>query len=376
MFQILHFSDLHLERPFKTGSIPSSYGTWRRQDLRATLGRVLTLAREKKVDVVTIAGDLFEQVYVMPEMAGFLSSQFSKAAPIRLIITPGENDPYTIGSLYELTRWPENVTVIKQSHLTKIELTGEITLWGAACPPMKEEKLFEDLNLNINKTNILLLHAYCTDSKSQYNETIYSIELNSIREAGFNFALLGSSHQSETIPIDAPVCAFPGSPEPFDYESENGGHHLVLLNIKDGMCSPELIPISRWGYLTKTVHIKCDQTESQVISTIEKIILKSVKKGDDQKVIQIKLIGDPDLDLNIEQILSQIKTKVFIEFVVDIPTHFDLDKLAQEQTVRGTLVKHSLERVDVLTSAQEREKEQNALMYALQALEGRQIRPL
>jgi len=91
---------------------------------------------------------------------------------------------------------------------------------------------------------------------------------------------------------------------------------------------------------------------------------------------QVDYTNTEDVDLNIEQILSQIKTKVFIEFFVNIPMHFDLDKLAQEQTVRGTLVKHSLERVDVLTSAQEREKEQNALMYALQALEGRQIRPL
>ena len=56
----------------------------------ATLGRILTLARERQVDVVTIAGDLYEQDYALPETAGFLAQQFAKLAPIRVFVALGE----------------------------------------------------------------------------------------------------------------------------------------------------------------------------------------------------------------------------------------------------------------------------------------------
>lgn len=125
---LLHLSNLHLDAPFPT------LGPERRADLRATLGRILALARERRVDAVTIAGDLYEQDYALPDTAAFLAQQAARLAPIRVFIAPGERDPYTHDSLYALTRWPENVTLFSQGQLTAVELGPGITLWGAACP--------------------------------------------------------------------------------------------------------------------------------------------------------------------------------------------------------------------------------------------------
>src|SRR6266487_3296632 len=105
MFRIIHLSDLHLDTSFAISGLPAAAGAWRRADLRATLGRILALARERRVDAVTIAGDLYEQEYALPDTADFLVQQLAKLAPIRVFIAPGKSDPHTNDSLYALTRW-------------------------------------------------------------------------------------------------------------------------------------------------------------------------------------------------------------------------------------------------------------------------------
>src|SRR3954447_23877003 len=134
MFRLLHFADLHIDTSFATDGLPATVGTWRRADLRATLGRIMALARERKVDAVTIAGDLYEQDYALPDTAKFLMEQFSRLAPIPVCVAPGKCDPYIDGSLYALSHWPENVTIFSQSQLVPIELAPNIQLWGAAHP--------------------------------------------------------------------------------------------------------------------------------------------------------------------------------------------------------------------------------------------------
>jgi hypothetical protein len=77
--------------------------------------------------------------------------------------------------------------------------------------------------------------------------------------------------------------------------------------------------------------------------------------------------------LNFEEIVSQVKIEALFEIFVDTPVQYDLEILAQESTVRGTLVKRYLE---LETKGQERNKELNALKLALQALDGARIRLL
>ena len=373
MFQILHFSDLHLEIPFRSNHLSPSFGIWRRQDLRATLGRLITIAREKKVDAITIAGDLFENEFTMPELAGFLTTQFGKANPIQVVIAPGEKDPYTIDSIYSLNNWPENVIIFKQNHLTKVDLTDNISLWGAACPPTKGLDLFKKLSLEDNKINLLLLHAHFSDLKFSNHNNIYSLNTKLLLDAGFDFVLLGSLHQTRIISDESTISAFPGSPEPFDFENENGGHHAVLLKVQAGNCMYELIPVNKWKYINLSLDVTSFKSEMQVIRSIEKLIKNTMIKDDEQRVIQLTLFGEPDIELNFEEIIAKISTEDKIEINVDIHEQYDYEELAQEPTLLGTLVKHYLEHNKTITDDLERKKELNALRLALQALNSKRI---
>src|SRR3989304_5470636 len=113
-YKILHFADLHLDASFAGQGFPVEYGNERRLDLRATLTRILARSRELKVNAVTIGGDLFVQEYLLPETADFIQQQMALLAPIRVIIAPGGQDPYTNESPYARLNWPENVDIFYQ----------------------------------------------------------------------------------------------------------------------------------------------------------------------------------------------------------------------------------------------------------------------
>ena len=107
------------------------YGKERRLDLRAALTRIFARARELKVNAVTIGGDLFVQEYLLPETADFIQQQLALLAPIRVIIAPGGQDPYTNEFPYARLNWPENVDIFYQGKLAHLELAPDIHLLGS-----------------------------------------------------------------------------------------------------------------------------------------------------------------------------------------------------------------------------------------------------
>jgi exonuclease SbcD len=373
--QILHFADLHLDHSFASSGLPAAVGTWRRADLRATLGRILTLAREQKVDAVTIAGDLYEQSYTLADTVDFLVQQFTRLAPIRVFIAPGEHDSFTNDSLYALTRWPENVTVFSQGRLSGVELSPGIHLWGAACPPARGQKALDNFHVDRDGVNLLLLHAADVEGAKPGHETLFSVDAATVRAAGFDFALLGHQHQGRLWPKDSPRCVYPGSPEPLAPEEADGAHQVVLLNVQDTICTPKLIPICQWHYHSLKVDLtKCtslDEASEHIVQT-----LHTIRGGDNERSIcTVKLTGVADFPLNVEALAEQAETKSHVRYETLLSLAYDLEQLAREQTVRGLLVRRFQVYLAAATDEKERRKLLSALNFALQALDGKQVRP-
>ena len=384
MLQILHCADLHLDASFASGGLPAAVGSWRRADLRATLGRILTLARERQVDAVIIAGDLYEQDYALPDTADFLVQQFAKLAPIRVFIAPGERDPYTNDSLYALTRWPENVTIFSHGRLSAAELAPGIHLWGAACPPARGHGALDNFHANHDGVNLLLLHAADTEQPGPGDQALFSVDVATVRAAGFDFALLGHQHNGRVWPEDAPCCVYPGSPEPLAPGEADGTHQVVLLTIQEETGSSrkspvsirtELIPISQWHYLSLRVALTDCSSIDEAVTCIEQP-LQIVQGSDDERAVcHVTLTGLPNFDLDVEALAGRVKTKAHVRYETRLSLAYDLEQLAQEQTVRGLLVRRFQARLKNASSDQERHRVLNALNYALQVLDGKQVRP-
>jgi DNA repair exonuclease SbcCD nuclease subunit len=370
MLRILHFSDLHLESSFAMGGLPSSIGSWRRADLRATLGRILSLARERKVDAVTIAGDLYEQDYAPPDTADFLEQQFARLAPIRVFITPGEHDPYTQDSIYALARWPENVTIFSERKLSAVELAPGISLWGAACPPARRHRTLDGFTVDRDGVNLLLLHAAHTTTD---DKTLFSVDAKAILASGFAFALLGHRHAGQIWPEDSAVCAYPGSPEPLVAEEMDGAHQVVLLNIQDGLCTPKPISTSQWNYLSLRVGLSDCESIEEAANLIEQSLQTSPNGDDERAIYRVTLTGLPAFTVDLDDLAAQMKTKAYLHYEAGLALPYNLEQLAQEQTVRGMLIRRFQARIEGAKSLRERTMAESALLCALRVLEGRQV---
>src|SRR4051812_2595374 len=127
--RIAHIGDVHLDRPFV--GLSSEASKQRRLDLVDAFRRCLREASERAVDVVTIAGDLWEDENVTPDTRASVTHELEKLArPV--VIVCGNHDPYLRGGVYERTSWPDNVTVVDTPRGVEVRLSPDASLWAAS----------------------------------------------------------------------------------------------------------------------------------------------------------------------------------------------------------------------------------------------------
>lgn len=373
--RILHTADTHFDTAFPASESLVSAGVWRRADLRATLGRILTIARERRVDAVTIGGDLYDQDYVLPDTGEFLAQQFARLAPIRVFVAPGEHDPYTTRSLYALTRWPTNVHIFAHSRLEPVQLTPGIHLWGAAHPAPQDNRVVERARMNRPGINLLLLHAEERDGANAGAEAHFTVDARSVQNAGFDFALLGHRHTAKMWPGETPCCVYPGSPEPLCWDESGGGHNVVLLTVDESQVHPVQIPVAQWRYWTAEVDLTDCCGPDDTTQRIHHALSAAPGGPDERLICRVILTGSPDFALDCTALMSGLETKSHVQLKTRLAFRHDLDHLAAEQTVRGLLVRRFQTRLTDARDPEDRKTILNALALALDALDGRQVRP-
>ena len=120
--RFIHTSDVHLDTSFAGSGFPSRLGDRKREAIRSTFRRILEDAKRVPVDLVLIAGDLFEHDRITPDTVQFLKQQFESLGRIRVFISPGNHDPFLPGSPYHDETWPGNVHIFRDEEFRSVEL--------------------------------------------------------------------------------------------------------------------------------------------------------------------------------------------------------------------------------------------------------------
>jgi DNA repair exonuclease SbcCD nuclease subunit len=130
--RLLHTADIHLDASFSAGGFAASFGPRRRQQLRDVLADAVKRAADWPADALLIAGDLFDSDRVTQDTVDFVRRLFESTAPLPVVITPGNHDPYTPGSRYATTAWPANVHIFSEPGWKSIEIGDTLTVHGFA----------------------------------------------------------------------------------------------------------------------------------------------------------------------------------------------------------------------------------------------------
>jgi len=365
--KIMHCGDFHFDTPFQ--ELPGALAEHRREDLRETFGRMILLAKEEKIDLLLIAGDLFDNRRVSRMTVNYLTGKLREIPQVRIFISPGNHDPYYEKSYYHLVPWPDNVHVFKGS-LEKVvlqELNTCVFGRGFTWAYQQESFLKGFAADNRDPLNIMVLHGDVVQpgQNSDYNP----LQENEIKSSGLDYLALGHRH-TYTKPVKSgeTFWAYSGCPEGRGFD-ELGDKGVLLGELVKGSCSLEYRSLCKRKYFDVKIDVSGCRTNEDIAGRI----LNSAAHLDPAgNLFKIVLVGELPEGFFLYRSVIEDKLKdsfYFLKINDGTRTAVDLGRLAGDFSLKGVFVKKVKERLEKAEDEKERKRLEMALKYGLQVLE-------
>ncbi len=358
--KILHCADLHL------GAELSSIGNQakqRREEILITFYRIVSICKEENIELLLIAGDLFEGSNTDKNIINSVKEALSSIPNTIVAIAPGNHDYVSIDSPFADGVWPENVHIF-QSGLESIEFKEKgLRLWGAGfTSTYATGSLLHEMDIpEDDEINICVMHGdlAAENQTSNYNP----ISAAQIRFSGMDYLALGHIHKrTDILQSGATYYAYCGCPEGkgFDELDEKG---VYIGTIAKGRADLTFRPVCRRMNLEVHVDIGGAATNNEVAE----IVIHTIKKkyGDTFAEHLYKVILEGALDEGFVPdcvaIALRLQSELYFIKIKD-ETHLaiDLDELSKETSLKGIFVRKML---DKLNQSVENKQEQEASQY-------------
>lgn len=371
--KILHCADLHFDSPFRDSD--PSYREKRKEDLRETFGTIIDKAVEEEVDIILMAGDLFDNATVMKTTVDYVIRKLKEIPDIRVFISPGNHDPYHGKSFYKIIPWPNNVHVFEDK-LEKIYIESLNTVvYGIGfCESYEKQGLIDSMESKIdiddNKINIMVLHGDVTSSCSEYNP----ITLDNIGKSKMDYIALGHKHDFSGILREGDTFyAYSGNPEGRGFD-ECGEKGIILGTVYKNYVDLKFESISKRKYVICNIDISgCRDYEE-----VKNVILESSDNVSREKnLFKIILCGEvpEDFIINKELLKEKIKDEFFYVKLEDNTTiSIDYEEIAGEFSLRGLYAKKILKAIEEEKEPLEKELLYKALKLGIESLTAKEVK--
>ncbi len=223
--RFVHIADIHFDAPFRTLN-QRDLGDKRRLEQREAFKRVIEYIKENNIPYLFICGDLYENEYIKQSTINYINNLFKTIPDTKILIIPGNHDPYINNSYYKQYLWSKNVHIFT-SKLEKIE-DEDIDIYGYGFDNfyMNDSDFIENIKIeNIDKINILLTHA-SLDGATQDRE-YNPISLKQLKSLEFEYIGLGHIHKPYYEKQERPYIVYPGSLVSLGFD-EIGKHGMIV----------------------------------------------------------------------------------------------------------------------------------------------------
>ncbi len=374
MPKILHCADIHLDTPFKSGSVDSSFV--RRKELRDTFSSLMNYIKSNGIELAVIAGDLFDSGLVTKDTAAFVVSELAGASPCRFVISPGNHDPYTEKGVYGVTDFPENVFIFREPSLSKFsfpELNTDVYGYAFTSSTLEYNPFAGRTPDDSMRINILAAHADVGSPLSVYCPVTEA----DIAASGFDYCAFGHIHLSEGgKKAGSTVYAYSGCLEGRDF-GETGHKGAVVADIEKerGIASVKLsgVRFSSKQYEIAEVDLSGVSEAEQLLQRAREAILDG--GYDKDTLLRLILSGNvsPSLKIRTAELEAVLGKELYYIEVFDktLPL-YDAEKLDSDPTIRGAFFRELKPLLENGTQ-KERQDAAYALRIGLLALSGEDI---
>jgi len=338
MIRILHTADLHLGKEFKH---LGDFGKNLRDAMKMSFTKIIDLAIEKRVDLVLIAGDLFDSNLVSSKTVNFVIQQLRRIKEIHVCIIPGTHDCYDNSSVYRRKEFDDTGPIIfrdRNSSFRKfdrlnlvVHAKANITNLGQMSPlhgiiPDKEKAF-----------NIAMAHG-AIKIEGKYNPDEYAIDIQEITNSGMNYIALGHWHRCADYSSGNTKAWYPGSPETLQFEDGSLSGYVLLISLDKNICEIERVKVGKYNWQEIDIDVS-------TYPTVEQLKRKILSYAGSDKVAKVDLSGliTPDNTIDFSDLNEELKGKFAFLRIESSAVHpaipDNIDNLFLAKTVGHNFVK-------------------------------------
>lgn len=365
MVKFIHAADFHMDSAF--AALPAGQAAQRRRESRELAFRLADYVNSRGVQLVLLAGDLFDSAAPYRETGEALAEALGRMNA-QVFAAPGNHDWYGPGSPWVTVDWPENVHIFREPAMASADLPDlGITVHGAAFTSREQGSSLlagfaapED-----GRVHIGLLHGEIDPAESRYDP----LRREEIAASGLAFLALGHIHRRrEPETFGKTLCAWPGCMEGrgFDELGEKGFYEGTIDG--GGAVSLTFVPFARRRYEILNVDVTGKASPREAVESA-----LPENTGDD--LYRIFLTGEAGEGGGDAKALETALAGRFYALEVRDRTRVAEDVWARagEDSLRGLFLRDLRVRYDAAGDEAEREAVTLAVRFGLAALDHRDL---
>ncbi len=313
MFQFIHAADIHLDSSLRgleryEGAPVEEI----RLSTRRALENLVSLALDRKVAFVILAGDLFDGDWKDYNTGLFFAKQMSRLreAEIPVYIVKGNHD--AASKMTRALKMPDNVHIFSHSKPETFHLDScSAALHGQSFSNAAVVKnLAEDYpKAENNRFNIGVLHTCATgrDGHGRYAPCT----MDDLLAKGYDYWALGHVHKREILKSE-PLIVFPGNIQG-RHIRETGAKGCTIVTVDDkNQATHNFEPISVLQWEHCIINLDSAITQDDVINKVNESLSALAREFSSYPLaVRVELTGassaDPLLRSNSEHVINQIR---------------------------------------------------------------------
>jgi len=345
MIKLLHTADHQLGVKF---SGFGEKGRLLRQAVKESLKTTVDLALVEAVNLVLIAGDLFDSNAVSKNLVDEALAQLKRLAPIPVCILPGTHDCYDASSVYRRPEFRD----IPNIHVFTDEITSiafadlDLTVYGRAnlSPTGTESPLTGFEKNNETKYHVAMAHGEIA-IEGKFAGDYYPIEQKEIAASGMNYVALGHWHRYADFSQGDVKAFYCGASETLSFEEGEDSGYVLLVSIDGPETRVEKKRVGKYLWKTANLEIEVFETEQELLQEIQ-------KHADPNTLLRVKLSGLKPVtwDVGEERLTGELEDLFFhLEVIAgELTTSLEPIRAADfpETTVMGQFLRLMEKRLD------------------------------
>lgn len=358
--KFVHIADMHFDSTFLNLSDKDIMGDLRRLEQRKVFKKIVEYIKQNKIEYLFISGDLYEHKYIKQSTIEYINNLFKEIPKTRIFIAAGNHDPKIKNSYYNKFNWNENVKIFN-SVIEKIE-TDDCNIYGYSFDDFYCEGCdIENIEIEKNgKYNILVIHGNLDGAKED-DKPYNPISRSLLEEKGFDYVALGHIHKLDYNTYENQKIVYPGSTISLGFD-ELGTHGMIVGELNNGL-KLKFVPLDDEEFVKRKLSVDNMYSKEELIESINEMNINS------NEYVEIILTGRRNFEINIYELQKFLQNNRIIKVKDETKISLDLEKIANENTLRGLFVKEMMERLEKETNSEERNILERAIEIGLNALE-------